>query len=221
MEASKIIISSFRATYRFIILSMNTLISIVGVSGVGKTALVNALNKTGLFATAYEQHAERPFQTKFKHDKSYALHNQLDYFLLRAEQERELRLSSANGIGLMDGGLDLDFHGFSRLFHQRGLLTDDEYALCVRLYTFIRGVLPLPDLIVHLCADEHAVAERLSKRDRINIASAEDTSLFHSYLKEWLSHSPPSQLLELDVSGESIQYADSVEAVLRHIHSRS
>ncbi len=158
---------------------MNKLISIVGASGVGKTALVTALSKTGEFITAYEQHAGRPFQALFKQDRRYALHNQVDYFLLRAEQERELRFSSTHKIGLMDGGLDLDFHGFSRLFHQRGLLTDDEYALCGRLYTLIRESLPFPDLIVHLCADEYTVTDRLSKRNRINIASAEDTTLFN------------------------------------------
>src|SRR5512141_670885 len=114
---------------------MNKLISIVGASGVGKTALVSALSKTGEFITAYEQHAGRPFQALFKQDRRYALHNQVDYFLLRAEQERALRFSSTKKVGLMDGGLDLDYHGFSRLFHQRGLLTEDEYALCGRLYT--------------------------------------------------------------------------------------
>ncbi len=200
---------------------MNKLISIVGVSGVGKTALVNALNKTGVFATASEQHVERPFQALFKQDRSYALHNQVDYFILRAEQEHELRFANAQKIGLMDGGLDLDFHGFSRLFHQRGLLTGAEHALCGRLYTFIRGSLPFPDLIVHLCADECTVAERLSRRDRINIANAEDTSRFNSYIEEWLSRISSSQLLELDVSGESIQYADSVETILNHIQSQS
>jgi deoxyadenosine/deoxycytidine kinase len=199
---------------------MNKLISIVGVSGVGKTALVNSLSKTGQFVTAYEQHVERPFQALFKQDKHYALHNQVDYFLLRAGQERELRSGSAEPkAGLMDGGLDLDFHGFSRLFHQRGLLTDAEYDLCGRLYTLIRSSLPFPELIVHLCADEHTVAERLSKRDRINIASAEDTSLFESYLDDWLATLPPGNLLELDVSHETLGYEISMSAILERMQS--
>jgi deoxyadenosine/deoxycytidine kinase len=200
---------------------MNKLISIVGVSGVGKTALVNALNMTGLFATAYEQHSERPFQALFKLDRHYALHNQMDYFLLRAEQERELRTLPVQKIGLLDGGLDLDMHGFSRLFHQRGLLTDAEYELCKRLYAFIRESLPFPDLIVRLCADEKTVTNRLSKRDRINIAGAEDISLSNFYLEEWLSRLSPLQHLELDVTNESIQYTKSVEAILRYIQAQS
>jgi len=194
---------------------MQKLISIVGASGVGKTALVEALTKTGLFATAYEQHAERPFQALFKNDSRFALANQIDYMLLRAEQERRLR--SASRIGLMDGGLDLDFHGFTRLFRSRGLLTAPEHDLCRRLYTFIRESLPRPELIVRLCADKRTVAARLSTRDRINIASAEDTALFNSFLDEWLADIPPANTLLLDTSHEALEYAQSVEKILDQI----
>jgi len=198
---------------------MNQLISIVGASGVGKTAFVQALSKTGKFTTAYEQHAERPFQALFKHDPHYALANQIDYLLLRAEQERTLRTSLASGsqIGLMDGGLDLDFHGFTRLFHSRGLLSDPEYDLCRRVYAFIREALPGPELIVRLCADDETVASRLSTRERINIASVEDTALFNSFLDEWLASIPPEQLVELDISHEPLEYKQSVKTILENI----
>src|ERR687891_472427 len=127
---------------------MAKLIAVVGASGVGKTALVRALAKAFPFQTAYEAHAMRPFQVLFKQDARYALANQVDYLLLRAEQERELRGSGQ--IGLIDGGLDLDFHGFTRLFHHRGLLTGAEFDLCRRLYHLLREVLPRPEFIVHL-----------------------------------------------------------------------
>ena len=191
---------------------MGKLITIVGASGVGKTALVNALSKAYPFATAYEQHAERPFQALFKQDKKYALANQIDYLLLRAKQERELRTSLH--IGLMDGGLDLDFHGFTRLFLSRNLLTEPEFDLCRRVYALIRESLPMPELIVRLCADEITVADRLSGRKRINIASAEDTALFNSFLDEWLASVPPHQKLDLDVTNESINYSHSVATIL-------
>jgi deoxyadenosine/deoxycytidine kinase len=194
---------------------MNKLITIVGASGVGKTALVQALSKIGTFATAYEQHAERPFQALFKQDARYALANQIDYLLLRAEQEQTLRASEK--IGLMDGGLDLDFYGFTRLFHRRGLLADPEYDLCRRVYAFIRQSLPLPELIVHLCADGGTVARRLSTRDRINIASAEDTSLFNSFLDEWIASLPSDQVLEVDVSNETPDYERTVKVILKRI----
>jgi deoxyadenosine/deoxycytidine kinase len=196
---------------------MGKLIAVVGASGVGKTALAQALANAYPFRTAYEEHTERPFQALFKQDRRYALANQIDYLLLRAEQERRLRASPQ--MGLMDGGLDLDFHGFTRLFHSRGLLTGPEFVVCRRVYHFAREVLPPPDLIVRLCADEATVAARLFARDRINIASAEDTVRFNSFLDEWLASLPSDQVLELDVSQETLDYARNVKIVLDRVRA--
>lgn len=194
---------------------MGKLIAIVGASGVGKTALVSALARAEHMDIAYEQHAERPFQSLFKNDAHYALANQVDYFLLRAEQEQQLRASSVTG--LIDGGLDLDFYGFTRLFHKRGLLTDPEFELCKRLYEFIRQALPGPELIIHLYADEETTARRLSERDRINIASAEDTALFNLFLDQWLESLPAGQVLDLDVTHETLDYEKSISLILDRI----
>lgn len=194
---------------------MSKLISIIGASGVGKTALVQVFAKTKNLNTAYEQHTERPFQALFKQDKRYALANQIDYLLLRAKQEKELRASSH--IGLIDGGLDLDFHGFTRLFLSRNLLSQPEFDLCRHLYTFIRETLPPPELIVRLNADVETVTSRMVGRQRINIASAEDTVLFNSYLDEWLADIPSAQILELDVSNEALDYQNSTNRILAFI----
>ncbi len=188
-------------------------IAVVGASGVGKTSLVRALTQAGDFAVAFEQHAERPYQALFKQDVRFALANQLDYLLFRAEQEKEL--SASHKIGLVDGGLDLDFHGFTRLFHARGLLDDSEFDLCCRFYRLARQFLPPPDLIVHLTAREDVIRQRLASRKRINIASAEDTALFNSYVGEWLGTIPPSRLLHLDVSDEPLGYDGSLQMIFR------
>ena len=194
---------------------MNRLISVVGPSGVGKTTLVRALAHTGSFATALEQHAERPFQALFKQDQRYGLANQIDYFLFRAEQEKELR--AASKIGLIDGGLDLDFHCFTRLFLSRNLLSEPEHDLCHRLYNFIRAALPRPELIIRLLADNGTVAARLSTRDRINIARAEDTALFNSFLEAWLAAVPSEQVLNVDVSHETLEYEESKRIILERV----
>jgi deoxyadenosine/deoxycytidine kinase len=191
---------------------MNRLVTVLGPSGVGKTALVRALASTNQFETAFEEHAERPFQALAKQDAHFAFANQIDYLLLRAEQERSLR--NAAKIGLMDGGLDLDFHGFTRLFLSRNLLNQNEFDLCRRFYLLARDLLPLPDLIVRLRADEGTVSDRLSGRKRINIASFEDTALFNSLLDEWLASVPSGQVLELEVTNEDLGYARSVDIIL-------
>jgi hypothetical protein len=58
-------------------------------------------------------------------------------------------------------------------------------------------------------------------RDRINIASVEDTALFNSFLNEWLVTIPPSILLRLDVSEESPGYAKSVQVILALVDPQS
>ena len=197
---------------------MNKLIVVVGASGVGKTTLVRALAKTGQFETAFEEHSERPFQALFKQDKRYALANQLDYLLMRAEQERELR--SGLKMGLMDGGLDLDYHGFTRLFHIRGLLTDPEFELCRRLYLHNRKLLPIPEFIIALSAPPEVVSERLASRSRINIASAEDTVMMNQFITGWLESLPQDQILYLDTTGEDENYREATKRILEMIHSR-
>ena len=197
---------------------MSKLIAVVGASGIGNTTLVRALASAFPFVTAYEQHAERPFQALFKSDARYALANQVDYLVLRAEQEQFLRLDPQPG--LIDGGLDLDFQGFTRLFHRRGLLTDPEFDLCRRLYELVRQSLPPPELVVRLRAAEETVARRLAGRDRINIARPEDTALLDSLLDAWIASLPAGEVLELDVSLETPDYRQSVELILETVQAR-
>ena len=194
---------------------MNKLIIIIGPSGVGKTTLARALCAKHDFAIAYEQHNERPFQTLFKQDVKYALANQLDYLLFRAEQEYELR--NHDKPALMDGGLDLDFHGFTRLFHLRGWLSDEEFKLCQRFYSLTRRLLPPPDLIIALSASAKTISDRLAARNRINIASSDDSQTVSRFMNEWLESISQEKIIRLDITQENINYNTSVPFILEKI----
>lgn len=197
---------------------MQKFITIVGASGVGKTTLIQALQKKYDFAVAYETHAERPYQKLFKEDSRYALANQMDYLMFRAEQEFQLR--KLDKIVLMDGGLDLDFYGFTRLFHAHNWLSDLDFDLCRRFHTFTRNLLPSPDLIVALSADSQTISQRLASRNRINIASDEDAGLLEKFINEWVESVEESKVLKLDISNETMDYENSISRIMEKINGK-
>lgn len=193
---------------------MGKLIVIAGNSGVGKTTLCAALCAARPFATGLEQHAERPFQALMAADRRrYALANQVDYLLLRAEQERALRAGPRPG--LIDGGLDLDFHGFTHLFRARGYLDEAEFALCARLYATLRGLLGPPDLILYVTAPLPVVAARYAARGRpLEIARRDDLALLDGYVRAWLGALTDAPVVVVDAAGEGWCSGEAVARLL-------
>jgi deoxyadenosine/deoxycytidine kinase len=196
---------------------IDLLIAVVGNSGVGKTTFVKALCAAGGFSSGLEQHGERPFQQRFAQELTrYALTNQVDYMLLRAEQELAIRRGP--GIGVVDGGLEQDFHVFTRLFHQNGYLSQAEFELCERQYHFYRELLPPPDLTIWLQAPLEAIIERFTRRQRaLQIAQLEDLQQMETLLREWLGAHSPTPLLCMDVTTEELSYPTSVARALQMI----
>jgi deoxyadenosine/deoxycytidine kinase len=193
---------------------MGKIIAIVGNSGVGKSTLTAALCRARPFAVGLEQHAERPFQALMAADPPrYALANQVDYLLLRAEQERALRQTPADG--LIDGGLDLDFHGFTRLFRHRGYLTAAEFDLCQRLYDNLRVLLGPPDLIVCLTAPLAVIESRYARRGRaLEIARRDDLGLMARFVAEWVHSVAGVPVLPIDAAADDYCAPDAVAALL-------
>ncbi len=180
---------------------MAALITVVGNSGVGKSTLTRLLAQKAGLMTGLEQHQERPFQKAFKQTAHQALANQVDYFLLRAEQEVVIR--NGTQAGILDGGLEMDFHVFSHLFHQKGYLSGQELDLLRRLYATLRQHLPDPDVYIHLTARVETIARRFLERDReLEIATLEDLPLLEALLERWLENVPERKVIRVKVDDE-------------------
>ena len=199
---------------------MGKLIAMVGNIGTGKTTLALKLSATGSYTALLEQHKERPFQKQFSTElQKFSLANQIDYMLFRAEQELYARQNEV--IAVQDGGLDQDFHVFTRLFRQKGYLDKEEFHLCERLYSTLRKVLPYPDLFIKLSAPKAILAQRWSKRKRgLDIAEADDLDELEILIQDWLPKMGAAPIISLDTSKDDPSYEsiiDSLADTVSHI----
>lgn len=191
---------------------MGRLITITGVSGAGKTTFAQRLGEITGLPVFSEQHNERPFHTNAAKGVS-VLANQIDYLMYRSEQEWDIRRLE-NG-GIIDGGMETDYHIFTSLFHQRELLTRPEFNLCARFFTLIRSLLPPPEVVICLNAPLEVAAYRYQLRNRkVEIARMDDLTLQQSLLDRWLGNEEVSRIIRIDASTDDILYTKAIEQVL-------
>jgi deoxyadenosine/deoxycytidine kinase len=196
---------------------MGKLITVIGNCGTGKTTLTERLCETGSFYALLEMNVERPFQKRFQENlKGHSLSNQIDFFLFRAEQEVFVREN--NLIGVQDGGLDQDYQVFTKCFHHKGYLRDEEFSLCTRLYSTLRKFLPLPDLIIKLNAPHSLLAERMIKRQReIDVIKPEDLVDMENLIDEWLAKAVASPIIQVDTKEDDPSYSKVIDDLIREI----
>ena len=196
---------------------MGQLVSIIGNSGVGKTTLVELLAERPGFLAAKEDLQQRPFQALFARDlKSYALANQIDFLLYKAEQERWLRKQA--GIGLQDGGLDQDYHIFTHLFFKAGYLDELEIELCGRLYHQLRQDQQPPDMYIYLECPVEVIAARYQARNREReITQLDDLHSVQSLLEKWLNEVEPHKLMMVNAGDDNYNSPEAVDKIAQQI----
>ena len=199
---------------------MAKLIAVIGNVGVGKTTFAQRLCEATGYTFAREDHANRVFHDDFAlGNHTLALANQIDYLLIRAEQEATIR--SEGSVGVLDGGLEQDLYVFTRYFTHVGLLTPQEYNLCRRLYNFVRRTLPAPDLFMYLHAPVDILMQRYTRRRRsVEVIKASDIPLLESFVHDWLADFKDIPTLTVDVSADDPTFAMTIATLkepLQHI----
>jgi deoxyadenosine/deoxycytidine kinase len=131
-----------------------------GPIGAGKTSLARQLAHYLAGEELLERPEENPFLARFYEDMArYALPAQLTFLFQRVDQLRGVpQLDMFRRATVGDFLLDKD-PLFARLN-----LTDAEYKLYEKVYSYLRLEAPVPDLVIYLQAPVETLIERVHRR---------------------------------------------------------
>lgn len=197
---------------------MKNHIVVIGNLGTGKSTLTRLIAQRTAYVPYWESPEQRPFQQRFSDDLSrWALANQLDFLVHRAEQEVSIKQSQA--IAIQDSGVDQDFHVFTRYLYFKGYLDTASYDLCRDTYTLLRQVIRPPDLFIKVNAPVTAIAGRRAMRaretdDKIN--PVDDLPVLEGFLDQWMEVNtvPVIQVASRD---DDPTFSTSIDDILRDV----
>jgi deoxyadenosine/deoxycytidine kinase len=199
---------------------MGKLITIAGNLGAGKTTLTKLICDQGGFIPYWERPEEHPFQKVFLDDlPRWALANQMEFFLFRCEQELQIR--KENRVAVMDGGLDQDYHVFTKNLYNKGHLTLDEFNICKRFYHFVRSFLPPPDIIIRIIIDMPTLLQRRINRDRKTVDQLFNPNEFvdlELLLDGWLKGEASTPVLLFSFEHDLDHCTDEIKGLIRKIN---
>ena len=136
-----------------------------GNIGTGKTTLAHLVAQRYGLVSAPETVERLSFVNDFFADMpGWAFRHQLDFLLLKAEQERWIS-KIKTGV-CQDRSFDECFNVFASQFYADGWISPREWLLLERLRSLITEDARTPDLIVFLSAPLEVLLERIVRRGR-------------------------------------------------------
>ena len=199
----------------------DSVITIAGTVGVGKSTMTKALANALDFKTSFEKVDANPYLESFYADfERWSFHLQI-YFL--AERYKEQKRIFENGGGfIQDRSIYEDTGIFAKMHYENGTMSTTDYDTYTNLFEamVMTPYFPHPDLLIYLGGSLDEVLERINKRGRKMEKSTPISYWEEMYTRyeNWINNFDDCPVLRINISDyDLMEKEQSVEPILESI----
>lgn len=199
----------------------DSVITIAGTVGVGKSTMTKALANALQFKTSLEKVETNPYLENFYSDfKRWSFHLQI-YFLAERFKEQK-RIFEYGGGFIQDRSIYEDTGIFAKMHYENGNMSSTEYETYTKLFEsmVMTPYFPHPDLLIYLEGPFDVILERINERGRTMEKSTPTSywkELYHRY-EDWISNFNACPILRIDITDyDLIKEDNTLDIILEKV----
>jgi len=199
----------------------NSVITIAGTVGVGKSTLTNALADALQFRTSFEKVDTNPYLDKFYQDFSrWSFHLQV-YFLAERFKEQKKIFEYGGGF-IQDRSIYEDTGIFARMHYEKGTMSETDYQTYTSLFDamVMTPYFPHPDLLIYLEGSLDDILTRIDKRGRTmeKETPVEYWQEMHTRYESWIDSFSSCPVLRLNINDyDAMEGSSAIEPIVEKI----
>jgi deoxyadenosine/deoxycytidine kinase len=199
----------------------NSVITIAGTVGVGKSTMTNALANALDFRTSFEKVDTNPYLDKFYADFTrWSFHLQI-YFLAERFKEQK-RIFEYGGGFIQDRSIYEDTGIFAKMHFEKGTMSKVDYETYTSLFEamVMTPYFPHPDLLIYLEGSIDDIIGRIKERGR---PMEQQTPIdywneMHQRYEDWINSFSACPVLRININDYDIRDDESsIEPVIERI----
>jgi len=198
-----------------------TVITIAGTVGVGKSTMTKALAEALNFRTSFEKVDTNPYLDKFYEDfEKWSFHLQV-YFLAERFKEQK-RIFEYGGGFIQDRSIYEDTGIFAKMHYDKGTMSPTDYETYTNLFDamVMTPYFPHPDLLVYLEGPIDDVIGRIQERGRsMEQQTPNDYWIeMHERYENWINNFNSCPVLRLDINDyDLLKNPEAIDSIVSRI----
>lgn len=199
----------------------DSIITIAGTVGVGKSTMTKALAEALNFKTSFEKVDNNPYLERFYKDfERWSFHLQI-YFLAERFKEQK-RMFEYGGGFVQDRSIYEDTGIFAKMHYEKGTMSPEDYETYSSLFEamVMTPYFPHPDLLIYLEGSLEDILKRIKLRGRDmekNTPTSYWKEMHHRY-DNWINSFNSCPILRIDINDyDLINDKQSIEPIIEKI----